>query len=686
MVERRLLWLAGFVLVWGGAIFVKLVALQVVHHQEYVKKARARQEEVVKLRAQRGAILDRTGHPLAMSVPTESVSVDPLKVPSLKVGSDLLAHELHLEPADVFQRIDAAHASRRGFLWVKRGITPQEAEDVRDLKYDWIQVDDGSERHYPNNKLAAHVLGGVDFEEHGNGGIEKALDAELRGTPGSADILTDVHHRGIFELVSTQARAGVSVTLTVDERLQFVAEREIAASVQEHGAVSGSVVAMNPYNGEILALASYPPFDPNLPPENENDVAARSNHAVSVPFEPGSCFKVITLSAALETTKLRPDTPINCHGGVLTGLPGGRVIHDSHAGLGFLPMSMVLAHSSNVGAIEVGRTVGREKMYEYVRRFGFGDRTGIPLPGESKGRVRPLTKWGSTSLESVSMGQEVSVTTMQLARAVSVVANGGLLVNPRLVMKLGDRTLPIEPPVRAIKPETAITMRQMMEGVVLVGTGKSTRLDGYTSGGKTGTAQIFDFATKHYTHTYNGSFMGFAPVTNPAVVVVVTVNGTHGMEGFGASAAGPVFKAVITEALRILDVPKDLPDDAPPKTQIAQNQNGPKQSLDDLSIADLGSGQPNILEDSDEAPAGPRQLFVGPLAPPAPGTSSPPPPVPAAGTVPNFKGMTLRAVLKEASEKGLPVQPDGSGVARIQSPPPGAVLHRGERIRVQFAR
>ena len=686
MVERRLLWLAGFVLVWGGAIFVKLVALQVVHHQEYVKKARARQEEVVKLRAQRGAILDRTGHPLAMSVPTESVSVDPLKVPSLKVGSDLLAHELHLEPADVFQRIDAAHASRRGFLWVKRGITPQEAEDVRDLKYDWIQVDNGSERHYPNNKLAAHVLGGVDFEEHGNGGIEKALDAELRGTPGSADILTDVHHRGIFELVSTQARAGVSVTLTVDERLQFVAEREIAASVQEHGAVSGSVVAMNPYNGEILALASYPPFDPNLPPENENDVAARSNHAVSVPFEPGSCFKVITLSAALETTKLRPDTPINCHGGVLTGLPGGRVIHDSHAGLGFLPMSMVLAHSSNVGAIEVGRTVGREKMYEYVRRFGFGDRTGIPLPGESKGRVRPLTKWGSTSLESVSMGQEVSVTTMQLARAVSVVANGGLLVNPRLVMKLGDRTLPIEPPVRAIKPETAITMRQMMEGVVLVGTGKSTRLDGYTSGGKTGTAQIFDFATKHYTHTYNGSFMGFAPVTNPAVVVVVTVNGTHGMEGFGASAAGPVFKAVITEALRILDVPKDLPDDAPPKTQIAQNQNGPKQSLDDLSIADLGSGQPNILEDSDEAPAGPRQLFVGPLAPPAPGTSSPPPPVPAAGTVPNFKGMTLRAVLKEASEKGLPVQPDGSGVARIQSPPPGAVLHRGERIRVQFAR
>ena len=681
MVERRLIWLAAIILLWGGAIFYKLVSLQLVHHQEYVRKARARQEEVVQLRAQRGAILDRNGHPLAMSVPTESVSVDPLKVPSLKVDSELLAHELHMDPLDVFQRVSSAHDSRRGFLWVKRGITQQEADDVRDLKYDWIHVDDGSERQYPNNMLAAHVLGGVDFEEKGNGGIEKSLDGELHGTPGKADILTDVHHRGIFELVSSQARAGVPITLTIDEQLQFVAEREIAASVKEHGAVSGSVVVMNPYDGEILALASYPTFDPNQPPENNEDVAARANHAVSVPFEPGSCFKVITLSAALETTNLRPDSPINTHGGVLSGLPGGRVIHDSHAPPSlFLPMSGVLAYSSNVGAIEVGRTVGRTKLYEYVRRFGFGEKTGVPLPGESKGRVRPLNKWGSTSLESISMGQEVSVTTLQLARAVSVVANGGLLVKPRLVLKMGDQPAPMETPVRAIKPETAITMRQMMEGVVLFGTGKTTRLDGYTSGGKTGTAQIFDFATKHYTHTYNGSFMGFAPVINPAVIVVVTVNGTHGIEGFGASAAGPVFKAVMTEALRILDVPKDVPENAPAKTpgktQIAQNQ-----ALDDLASADTTGDQPNILEDredDEDSSASPPQAFVGPKLPA--------PPAPAAGTVPNFKGMTLRAVLAEAAAKGLSVQPNGSGVARVQNPPPGAVLHQGERIRVQFAR
>jgi cell division protein FtsI (penicillin-binding protein 3) len=676
MVERRLVWLAGIVLIWGGAIFGKLVALQVVHHQEYVTKARARQEEVVELRAQRGAILDRTGHPLAMSVPTESVFVDPLKVPSMELDSDLLAHELHLDPAELYRRIRTAHDNHRGFLWVKRGITPQEAEDVRSLKLEWIHVDTGSERHYPNATLAAHVLGGVDFAEKGNGGIEKALDTQLHGAPGEARILTDVRRRGIDELVSTEAHAGASITLTIDERLQFVAEREIAAAVKLHEATSGSVVVMKPYDGQILAMASYPPYDPNQPPESESDLAARSNHAMGVPFEPGSCFKVITLSAALETTKLRPDTPINCHGGVLV-LPG-RIIHDSHAGFGFLPMDMVLAHSSNIGAIEIGRTVGRAAMYDYVRRFGFGQKTGVPLPGESKGRLRAIPQWGTTSLESISMGQEVSVTTLQLARAVSVVANGGLLVKPRLVLKQGDQTLPIEPPVRAIKPETAITMRQMMEGVVLVGTGKEARLEGYTSGGKTGSAQIFDFATRHYTHTYNGSFMGFAPVTNPAVVVVVTLNGTRGNGGFGGVVAAPVFKVVATEALRILDVPKDLPDDPPSKTLLAASQ-----VLDDVSIADLGSGQPNILEDrDDEEPVAPQaDGFVGPVAPAAPVAQGP-----AAGTVPNFKGMTLRAVLMEAAAKGIPVQPDGSGVARVQNPPPGSVWHQGERIRVQFAR
>ncbi|MGA2194080.1 MAG: penicillin-binding protein [Bryobacteraceae bacterium] len=672
MVDRRLTWVAALVFVWGAAIFYNLIKLQIIHHQDYVQKARARQEHLIQIPAARGPILDRTGRPLAMSLSTQSVTVDPLKLPDLKLNSSLLANQLHLDEAELYSRIQATFDSRRGFLWVKRDITPLEAQNLQALNLDWIHVQPESHRHYPKGTLAAHVLGGVDFAEAGNAGIEKALDAELRGQASQALRLTDARHRGIDQQLASEGRAGATIALTIDERLQFVAEREIAAAVQAHNAVSGSVVVMNPYDGQVLALASYPTYDPNQPPASVDD-AGRENHATGVSFEPGSVFKVITLSAALETTSLGPESLINCHGGVLTLFT--RTIHDSHGGMGIVHMWEVLAHSSNIGAIEIGLQVGREHMYDYVRRFGFGQKTGIPLPGEDRGRLRRLPLWGATSLASISMGQEISVTTVQLAQAASVVANGGLLVKPRLVLKNNGQTTSPAPPVRVIQPETAIKMRQMMEGVVLEGTGKGARLEGYTAGGKTGSAQIYDFAAHRYTHTYNGSFMGFAPLTNPAVVVVVTLNGTHGQAGFGGAAAAPVFRAVATEALRILDVPKDLPERQPAAPAlIAANE-----AIDDLAIADLGSKQPNILEDAgdDDRPAS---------AVPAQAIASPAAPAPPQSAVPNFRGMSLRAVLAEAAAKGLTVQPDGSGIARVQDPPAGAVLHAGERIRVQFAR
>jgi cell division protein FtsI (penicillin-binding protein 3) len=409
------------------------------------------------------------------------------------------------------------------------------------------------------------------------------------------------------------------------------------------------------------------------------------NHAFSVPFEPGSVYKVITLSAALETTSLRPESPINCNGGKLTLF--SRTIHDSHSGMGVVPMATVLAKSSNIGAIQVGLKVGQVHMHDYMMRFGFGQKTGLELPGESPGKVYRLERWGKTSLASVSMGQEVSVTTLQLAQAACVIANGGMLVKPRLVLKRGDRAETVAAPVRVLQPENAITMRQMMEGVVLVGTGSRARLAGYSSGGKTGSAQIYDYASKHYTHTYNGSYMGFAPITNPKIVVVVTLNGTHGEAGFGGQAAAPVFKIVAGEALRVLDVPKDLAENVP-ATLVARNS----QDLNDLAIADLGGTGHNILEDTAEAEsAPPAQPVYGPhpVEPAGPPPAGPPaaaaPPKPQGPRVPNFRGMTMRAVLAEAAAKGLSVLPGGSGIARVQFPPPGAPLHQGERIRVQFA-
>jgi cell division protein FtsI (penicillin-binding protein 3) len=505
----------------------------------------------------------------------------------------------------------------------------------------------------------------VDFEERGNGGMEKTLDADLRGIPGKMRLLTDVKRRGIDSTLATEARAGAPVTLTIDGRLQFVAERELGAAVQSHHAVSGSAVVMNPFTGDILAMASYPTFDPNVPPRSAYDNVRRQNHAVEVPFEPGSVFKIMTLSTALETTNLNPDSPINCHGGVLS-LPG-RVIHDSHGGLGILPMRTVFAKSSNIGAIEIGMRAGQQNMHDYVRRFGFGQRTGIQLPAESPGLFRKLSRWGKTSLASVSMGQEVSVTTLQLAQAGSIIANGGTLIRPRLVLKRGDAEAPASKGgVRVIKPETALTMRQLMEEVVLKGTGSRAKVPGYTVGGKTGSAQIFDRAAHHYTHTYNGSFVGMTPLNNPTFVIVVTINGTHGESGFGGVAAAPVFRAIAAEALRVTEVPKELPDEPPSKSLFV------KADFSDLADA---TGADPILEDEDDSDA------------PAPaGAPFPLAPKPEGPLVPSFRGMNMRAALAEAAAKGITLIPEGSGIARVQSPPAGAPLREGERIRVQFSR
>jgi cell division protein FtsI (penicillin-binding protein 3) len=331
-------------------------------------------------------------------------------------------------------------------------------------------------------------------------------------------------------------------------------------------------------------------------------------------------------------------------------------------------MELVLAKSSNIGAIQVGMRVGEDNLREYIRRFGFGQKCGIPLPAESAGKVR--RKWGKTSLSSVAMGHELSTTTLQLAQACAVIANGGVLVRPRLVIKKNGQPVPIQASQRVLQPENAITMRRMMEGVVLHGTGKAARLQGYTSAGKTGSAQIYDPRVGRFTHSYNASFMGFAPVGNPAIVIVVTLNGTHGSSGFGGVVAAPVFRLLAQETLRVLEVPKDIPEADVPDRKLG------KDGANDLSIADVGSDDPTVMQElADEE----RMAVVQ-------GPDLPPEMQPKGPKVPNFQGKTMRAVLAEAAELGLPVSPDGSGIAKLQYPPAGAVLREGERIRVRFAR
>ena len=656
---RRLQTLARFVYFWAGLIVLRLLELQIFNHDDYRKQADQQQVRQVELRGARGQILDRSGRPLAISLPVDSVCINPTRVPDPMLASELLGGILGLDRQTLREKIEAAR--NRGFLWVKRKITPEESARLKSLGLDWIEFRRETRRFYPKGSLAAHVLGSVDHEEKGNAGLEMTLDKDLQGRPGVMRVYQDVRARGFDSQVFAEPQTGRSVTLAIDERIQHVAERELASAVVKNHCKTGSLVVMHPETGEILAMANYPTYDPNVPPKAGEDLASRLNLSVAAPFEPGSVFKVITLTAALEQTPLRPDSFFHCGNGLIRLF--GRVIHD-HDPYGVLSMADILAKSSNIGAIQIGLRVGDEGIYDYVRRFGFGRSTGLPLPAESGGMLRSLKNWGKTSIGSIAMGHELSTTTVQLARACSAIANGGLLVRPRILSRLerpGEpaQITPVEPPKRILDPETAITMRQMMEGVVLHGTGKKARLDGYTSGGKTGSAQIYDYDARVYTHRYNASFMGFAPVARPAIVVVVTLNGAS---RFGGAVAAPVFREVASAALRILDVPKDLPDGLP------SPPDRDPVSVNDLAIAELTPPPPPPAEEPvSTTPTGDPSELVGPK-------------------VPDFRGMTKRAVLQRSSALGLPLEISGSGLVRAQQPPAGAVLGRGERIRVEFAR
>ncbi len=661
--------------VWGAIILLRLIHLQIIKHDDFVRLAQQQQERQIEVRAPRGTILDRNGQPLAMSVAVDSVCVNPMRIPDIPMAADILARVLDLNAKELGSKIQSARDDRKGFLWVKRKISLDESKSLRNLNMEWIEFRQESSRFYPKGGVAAHVLGGVDHEERGNGGIERYFDKDLTGKPGLMRTTADVRQNVFDWKVFSDPQPGATFTLSIDERIQLVAERALAKAVKEHNANTGSVVVMDPKNGDIIALANYPTYDPNVPPQNEADAKARMNLAVMAPFEPGSVFKVITMSTALETTKLTPASVFHCGNGAFTLFR--RVIHDAHPH-GALPMSEILARSSNIGSIKIALVAGNQNMYDYVKKFGFGERTGISLPGEARGVVRKLDRWIASSIGSVAMGHEISTTAVQLARASAVVANGGMLVKPRVVTKVarnGEAPQDIKVEMqRILKPETAKEMRVMMQGVVDLphGTGKAARLKGYTSAGKTGSAQIFDFATKKYTHRYNGSFMGFAPVNNPALVVAVTLNNTA---KYGGVVAGPVFHEIMTAALRILDVPRDRVDD----------ETGPTQPEAANDASDPDPEMIPVLEDEEDKAmllaASGNAKVIGPELPPEMAAMAPTGP-----KAPDFRGKSKRDVIAASMETGVRVEMRGLGVARRQNPPPGTMLQPGERVRVVFSR
>jgi cell division protein FtsI (penicillin-binding protein 3) len=661
-------WLfAGLLLVWMAAVVGRLGYLQLFRYTEYLAKAQKQQQRFVEISPKRGVIYDRNHRELAMSVQADSLFAVPSEIADPGMVSRLVAGVLECEPGEIETKLK----SSRSFVWIARKLPPEKAERIRAMNLRGIYFQRENRRIYPKRELAAHVLGFVDIDERGLAGIELEFDSIVRPRPGRLLILADARRRW-YERSEQAADTGASVVLTIDEKIQYIIEKELAAAIAETRAAAGMIVVQDPATGEILGMANWPTFNPNQPGESEPE--ARRNRAVAALYEPGSIFKVVAVAAAIEEGLTTPDEVIDCQMGAIW-ISGHRI--RDHKPFGLLTVTQVIAKSSDVGTIKLGLRLGAPRMYEYIRGFGFGRPTGIELPGETHGLLRSVEKWTPGSIGSISMGQEIGVSAVQMVSAFSAIANGGLLYPPRVVKELrfGTRVEPRKraPPTRVVSAQTAAMMRKMFESVVLEGTGSLARLDGYTSAGKTGTAQKIDPRTGTYSPTEHiASYVGFAPLNSPAVTILVSLDSPTGLY-HGGDVAAPVFKRVAEQVLAYLDVPRDIT--LPPEKLSPQHRAAATAAVD---VSDF---VPEQAQPRTEASALP--LF-------------PPEPVAGAQTlaleegegvaVPHLAGKTVRAVTEACIRLGLNPVLIGRGLAVEQNPPAGTKVKQGSRITVRLGR
>jgi len=661
----RLRWLVIWVLaiVWMAVVVGRLSYLQLFSYSEYLAKAQRQQQRIFEISPMRGTIYDRNGHELAVSLPMDSVFADPVEITDVEMVSRLLSRVLDAPADDIEEKIREAKTPVR----LARKLSPETVQRITDMNLKGVFFQKENRRVYPQRELAASVLGYVDVDERGIGGIEYSLDKQIRGRPGKMMVMADGHRRW-YDRTESAADPGASVTLTIDETIQYIAEKELGRAIDETHAKAGTVVVQDPNSGELLAVANWPVFDSN----NAGDFAAeaRIDRAVASAYEPGSTFKVLTLTGAIENGVATPDELVDCQMGQI--MVSGRLIHDWHA-FGVLSVTGILENSSDVGAIKIALRLGAPRFYDAIRAFGIGQPTGIELPGENRGLLRPLENWSASSIGSLAMGQEVSVTPIQIVSAISAVANGGTFYRPHIVREIdGGESGALRPtpaPQQATDGKTAATMREMMEGVVLVGTGKPARLEGYTAAGKSGTAQMIDTATGRYSATrYNSSFVGFAPVNNPVISILVVLDSPEGQH-HGGLVGGPVFKRIAEQVLAYRNEPHDVP--APSDVETAKNlQATPRTSSRSDGAADAAQARFQAAVASTKTPGSvPQTVAFGD---------------PSAIVVPNLAGQSVRGVTEECSRLGLMPSLIGSGVAIEQFPAAGAQALRGSRVTVRF--
>ncbi|HEX7681892.1 MAG TPA: penicillin-binding protein [Thermoanaerobaculia bacterium] len=635
--QKRLLQLFAFLAAWAVIVIARLVQIQLVRHGEYVIKAARQQERTLALQPVRGSITDRNGRILAESIAAESIYADPQTIVDRSQTAKALASVTALQ-MDV-REITTKLTSASGFVWIARQLPLETTAAVKALKLPGVYFLDEHRRSYPRAMLAANVVGNTGVDGEGLAGIEHSFDAQVRGRAGRVTLLRDAR-RGMY-LVGGEGPNrpidGNDVELTIDSVVQFIAERALGRAVAQFHAAGGVAIVMDPRDGRILAMASNPSFDPNRYRDFSPD--ERRNRAVQDQYEPGSTFKIVTASAGLEEGVVTPSQVLDCGNGFIQ--IGNTQIHEhGHNRYGLMTFEDVMVHSSNVGAIRVGLALGQERFYRYIRRFGFGERSGVALPGEALGRVRRTEQWSQLSNASMSIGQEIGVTPLQVLSAIAAVANGGLRVQPRIVEKVVDAkgiaiyTPPQAAPVRVISEKTAAVLNEILKTVVARGTGVQAALAEHVVAGKTGTAQ--KAGRGGYTDKVVASFGGYVPADRPQLAILVVVDEPKDSE-YGGTVAAPAFKEIAESTLRYLNVPPSVP-----------------ARTIDVALPMLATFSQKTA--------------------------------PAAGSeVPDLRGLDARAAVALATSAGFRVRASGSGVVQTQQPSPGEALPHDHQVVLTLA-
>ncbi len=636
----------GLLLAGFAAVAIKLVTIQIFEHEDWVKYVDKQRKSAITIPSSRGGIYDRNGSPLATSLAREVLCVVPSRVKDSAKLAKALSPYAGMSASKIRDKIKK---TSRYLIYLKRGLDVKTRQEIAALGLDGVEFRTESARRYPKGSLAANLIGFANIDNKGLEGLEYGFDSLLAGESGKQIVVRDNSRREMAALAQTvkEARDGDSIILTIDENIQYSAEKALDEIVGKYSPESATAVVIDPKTGQVLAMAGRPTFDPNRP--STFSAKRLRNRAVTDILEPGSVFKPIGAAIALERGVITPEDRVYCEDGAMRYY--GHTFNDVHP-LGEVTFAKVMAESSNIGMIKVLSVLEPDVLYSNIRNFGFGLPTGIDLPGEVGGIVHPPSRWSGLSMGSLSIGQEVSVTALQIATAFSAIANAGRMMRPYVVSEVIDQhgeTVQENSPrfVRqVIRPQTARTLAALMEGAVEFGTGSAAKIKGYAVAGKTGTAQKPDLENGgYYRDRYVGVFAGFVPADDPVAAIAVVVDNPQN-EHYGGKVAAPAFRQIAKSILNF----KEIPPTRRPKPETPDETPEPRRERRSAKTPIIIAGEDGLFR------------------------------------MPDLEGATMRAITDSPLARLMQLEFHGSGVAYWQAPAPGKKIQKGQPCRIAFKR